>query len=160
MQPQLRLIKEEDDAEMGKLIKSVLTEFKANKPGTAFYDESTGHLSNVFTDAKSAYWVLEDNGKIVGGGGIYPTAGLPADTVELVKLYLSSETRGKGFGKLIINQCIEHARLLDYQNIYLESMPELNQAVSLYEKLGFEYLPQALGNTGHFGCDIWMLKKL
>ncbi|RYG05532.1 MAG: GNAT family N-acetyltransferase [Chitinophagaceae bacterium] len=160
MQPQLRLITKEDDAEMGKLIKSVLTEFKANKPGTAFYDESTDHLSTVFTDAKSAYWVLEDGGKIVGGGGIYPTAGLPADTVELVKLYLSSETRGKGFGKLIINQCIEHARLLGYKNIYLETMPELNQAVSLYEKLGFEYLPKALGNTGHFGCDIWMLKKL
>lgn len=160
MQPHLRLITKEDDAEMGKLIKSVLTEFKANKPGTAFYDESTNHLSTIFTDEKCAYWVLEEDGKIVGGGGIYPTAGLPTETCELVKLYLAPETRGKGFGKLIINKCVEQARLLGYQEIYLESMPELNQAVSLYEKLGFKYLSQSLGNTGHFGCNIWMLKKL
>ena len=160
MQPQIRLITKEDDAEMGKLIKSVLTEFKANKPGTAYFDESTDHLSTVFTEAKSAYWVLEETGKIVGGGGIYPTAGLPENTCELVKLYLAPETRGKGFGKLIIGQCIEKAKDLGYENVYLESMPELNQAVSLYEKLGFEYLNKPLGNSGHFGCDLWMLKKL
>lgn len=160
MQPQLKSITKEDDAEMGKLIKSVLTEFKANKPGTAYFDESTDHLSTVFTELKSAYWVLEEAGQIVGGGGIYPTAGLPENTCELVKLYLAPETRGKGFGKLIINQCIAKAKAFGYKYVYLESMPELNQAVNLYEKLGFEYLNKPLGNTGHFGCNLWMLKQL
>lgn len=160
MQPILRRLEEKDDLEMGKLIKSVLTEFKANKPGTAYYDESTNHLSIVFVDPKSDYWVLEERGEIVGGGGIFPTAGLPIDTCELVKLYLAKSTRGKGFGKLIINQCIAKARELGYQNLYLESMPELNQAVSLYERLGFEHQSESLGNSGHFGCDIWMVKKL
>ena len=160
MQPQLKSITKEDDAEMGKLIKSVLTEFKANKPGTAYFDESTDYLSTVFTEVKSAYWVLEEAGKIVGGGGIYPTAGLPENTCELVKLYLAPETRGKGFGKLIINQCIAKAKAFGYKYVYLESMPELNQAVNLYEKLGFEYLNKPLGNTGHFGCNLWMLKTL
>ena len=160
MQPIIRPIQHSDDAELGQLIKTVLTEFKANKPGTAFYDESTDHLSTVFEDPKSAYWVLEEDGKVIGGGGIYPTANLPGATCELVKLYLYPEARGKGLGKAIMEKCIASAKDLGYENVYLESMPELNQAVSMYERMGFEHQCAALGNSGHFGCDIWMVKKL
>ena len=118
------------------------------------------HLSTLFTLPNAAYWVVEDAGKIIGGGGIFPTEGLPADTCELVKLYLHQSARGKGLGVALINKCFEKAKSLGYQKIYLESMPELNQAVSLYEKLGFKRQCNALGNSGHFGCDIWMVKDL
>jgi putative acetyltransferase len=39
-------------------------------------------------------------------------------------------------------------------------MPELAKAVSIYEKVGFKSLESPLGNSGHCGCDIWMLKAL
>ncbi len=160
MKPTLRPIQQGDDADLGKLIKTVLTEFKANKPGTAYFDESTDHLSLVFENSRSAYWVVVDGDKIIGGGGIFPTAGLPEETCELVKLYLYPEARGKGLGKSLMDNCIEKAQELGYKNIYLESMPELNQAVAMYEKMGFEHQCSAIGNSGHFGCDIWMVKKL
>lgn len=156
----LRPIAKGDDKALGDLIRTVLTEFKANKPGTAYFDESTSYLSAVFEKPKSAYWVLESNGEIVGGAGIYPTDGLPADTCELVKLYLYPNARGKGYGKLLIDQCINDAENYGYKQVYLESMPELNQAVSLYERMGFQRRCEALGNSGHFGCDIWMVKTL
>lgn len=160
MEPNIRPIQLKDDAEVGTLIRNVLSEFKANKPGTAYFDEATSHLSTIFKHPKSAYWVIEEAGKIIGGGGIYPTDGLPSGTCELVKLYLYPSARGRGLGKAIINQCFDKAIELGYQQMYLESMPELNQAVSMYERLGFEHQCAALGNTGHFGCDIWMVKKL
>lgn len=160
MQPLLRPIQPQDNAQLGTLIRSVLAEFKANKPGTVYFDESTNHLSDVFEQDKAAYWVLEENDKIVGGGGIYPTEGLPDDTCELVKLYLYPEARGRGLGKMLILKAIEQALALGYKRMYLETMPELNQAVSLYESLGFEHQCAALGNSGHFGCDIWMVKVL
>lgn len=160
MEVKIRPIIQADDAEIGKLIKRVLTEFKANKPGTAFYDASTDHLSTVFDGQKNAYWVAELQGEIVGGAGIFPTEGLPDDTCELVKLYLNPNARGKGLGKLLINTCIDEARNKGFKNIYLESMPELSQAVRLYENIGFERLCNAMGNSGHFGCDIWMVKRL
>ena len=160
MQPTIRPIEQADNADLGKLIKTVLSEFKANKPGTAYFDESTDHLSDVFENPKSAYWVVVENEKIIGGGGIFPTDGLPSDTCELVKLYLYPEARGRGLGKMLMNKCFEMAPKLGYNTIYLESMPELNQAVSMYEKMGFEHQCSALGNSGHFGCDIWMVKKL
>ncbi len=160
MQPIIRPLQPSDNTALGTLIRSVLAEFKANKPGTAYFDESIYHLSTVFENPKSAYWVIEENGQIIGGGGIFPTEGLPDKTCELVKLYLYPEARGKGLGKALINACFEKALALGYKNIYLESMPELNQAVSMYEKMGFEHQCGALGNSGHFGCDIWMVKNL
>jgi putative acetyltransferase len=39
-------------------------------------------------------------------------------------------------------------------------MSELKQAIGVYEKFGFDYLNKPLGNTGHFGCDVWMLKNI
>ncbi|MGF1922759.1 MAG: GNAT family N-acetyltransferase [Bacteroidia bacterium] len=156
----LRTIQKADDSDLGRLIKTVLTEFKANKPGTAYFDKSTDHLSAVFDHPRAAYWVIEEDGRIIGGGGIFPTEGLPDETCELVKLYLYPEARGKGWGKAIMDQCFRKAVELGYKNIYLESMPELSQAVSMYEKMGFAHQCSALGNSGHFGCDIWMVKKL
>ncbi len=160
IQTQIRSIKQKDNAAVGQLIKAVLTEFKANKPGTAYYDESINHLSNLFENDKAAYWVIEENNNIIGCGGIFPTVGLPDKTCELVKLYLYPAARGKGLGRDLMFKCFEKAKELGYENIYLESMPELNQSVSLYEKIGFEHLDCALGNSGHFGCDIWMVRKL
>ncbi|WP_163362824.1 GNAT family N-acetyltransferase, partial [Escherichia coli] len=73
------------------------TEFGANKPGTVFYDDTTDHLYELFQSAPlSAYYVAEKNGELIGGAGIFPTEGLPANTCELVKMYLHKSARGMG----------------------------------------------------------------
>lgn len=97
---------------------------------------------------------------MVGGAGIFPTEGLPEGTCELVKMYLVPEVRGTGTGRLLMDQCFEFAKSAGYHSVYIETLPELHKAVAVYEHLGFERLPAPLGNSGHFGCDIWMLKKI
>lgn len=156
----VRTIEEKDNAALAKLIRTTLKEFGANHPGTVYYDESTDHLFNVFQTPLSVYYVAEWNNEIVGGGGIYPTEGLPEDTCELVKMYLYPHARGIGLGKLLIQKCIDFAKENFFKNIYIETMPELKQALKTYEKFGFNYIDQAIGNSGHFGCELWMLKKL
>ncbi|WP_343030567.1 hypothetical protein [Phnomibacter ginsenosidimutans] len=44
--------------------------------------------------------------------------------------------------------------------MYLETMPELTRAIPMYEKNGFHYLDGPMGQTGHFGCAIQMMKAL
>ncbi len=156
----VRLIQPTDNAALAAIIRTALTEFGANKPGTVFYDESTDHLYDLFQQQGSLYFVAHDGDTLLGGAGIYPTAGLPNGTCELVKMYLSAAARGKGVGRMLIDRCLEQARQMGYTQCYLETMPELKKAVSVYEKFGFSYLSQPLGNTGHFGCDVWMLKSL
>lgn len=156
----LRSLQPADNPVIAKIIRKGLEDFKANKPGTVYFDPTTDHLSDVFTKKGSQYFIAEENGVMLGGAGIYPTENLPEDTCELVKLYLSAEARGKGIGKILMQQCIEAAKQHGYKKIYLETMPELHIAVPMYEKFGFTYLPGPLGNSGHDGCDIWMIKNL
>jgi putative acetyltransferase len=156
----IRTIQPGDDEALAKIIRHTLEEFKANKPGTVYFDEATDHLAEVFKSFGSIYLVAELDGEIMGGGGIYPTVNLPEGTCELVKLYLSSKARGKGIGRLLMEKCITAAKDLGYKKIYLETMPELTIAIPMYEKYGFTYLPGALGCSGHTGCDVWMIKSL
>ena len=154
----IRLLQKEDNPIIAAIIRSVLTEFNANRPGTVYYDPTTDDLFTLFSKPNSEYWILEEDGKIAGGSGVYPTEGLPEGCCELVKLYLLPEYRGKGYGKLLIEKCFESAVKFGYKQVYLETMPELKMAMGLYEQCGFTYLKGPLGNSGHFGCDLWMLK--
>lgn len=157
----IRPITAGDNVALARAVRDTLAEFGAAKPGTAYYDEATDHLHELFSQMpRSAYFVAELDGEVMGGGGIFPTENLPADTVELVKLYLRPAARGRGVGKALINHCLQAARAAGYARVYLETTAELTQAIPLYEKLGFTYLTEALGSSGHFGCQIWMIRAV
>ena len=157
---QIRKIITDDNAAMASIIRNSLLEFNGAKPRTVYFDETTDHLSNVFTENRSAYFVVETDNEIAGGCGFYPTRGLPEDTCELVKLYISRKYRRNGYGQTLLQKCMQEAKKKGYEKIYLESMPELANAIAMYLKNGFEKIAGPLGNSGHTGCDVWMLKKL
>ena len=157
----IRPIQPSDNAAMAKIIRQSLEEFGANRPGTVYFDETTDHLFELFQSTpNSAYFIAERDGTLLGGAGIFPTDGLPEGTCELVKMYLSPSARGMGLGRHMINRCLEVAKQTGFSSVYLETMPELKKAVSVYEKFGFTYLQGPMGNSGHNGCDIWMIREL
>lgn len=157
----IRPIEPRDNAAMAAIIRRSLEEFGANKPGTVYYDDTTDHLFELFESTQnSAYFIAELDGRLLGGAGIFPTEALPEGTCELVKMYLSADARGMGLGRRMINLCLEKAKENGFRSVYLETKPELKKAVSVYEKFGFHYLDSPMGNSGHCGCDIWMLKEL
>jgi putative acetyltransferase len=157
---QIRPIEIHDNEAIALIIRNALTEFGANKPGTVFTDPTTDNLYQLFKKPGSFYQVAILNEEVVGGGGIFPTPGLPNATCELVKMYLKPEVRGFGLGRHFIAECLNLATTFGYHQVYLESMPELKDALKTYEKFGFNYLDAPLGETGHFGCGLWMLKSL
>ena len=157
---EIRPIKQRDNEAIAFIIRAVLSEFGAAKQGTVFYDPTTDDLFHLFGKNGSAYFIAEADGKVVGGCGIYPTEGLPLGCCELVKLYLLPEARKAGVGRRLIEWSIAVAKQFGFTKMYLESLPELSKAVSLYERMGFTYLPSALGDSKHFGCSVWMIKEL
>ncbi len=156
----IRPIESRDNETLAKVIRTALAEFGANKPGTVYFDPTTDALFELFRTPGSYYYVATIDEKVVGGCGIFPTENLPQGTCELVKLYVAKEARGTGLGKLLMEKSMSWAKENGYTQVYLESMPELKKAVSIYEKVGFKPLDHPLGNSGHDGCDIWMLKAL
>ena len=158
---QIRPIRKEDNAAIALIIRAALEEFGANKPGTVYFDETTDHLFELFNSNQNcAYFIAEEDAVILGGAGFFHSEGLDDTTCELVKMYLSKNARGKGFGQQMINHCIEVAKQQGFTQMYLETMPELKKAIQVYEQFGFNYLQGPMGNTGHDGCGIWMLKNI
>jgi putative acetyltransferase len=156
----IRPLRAEDNQATAAIIREILTEFGANKPGTVYFDPTTDDLFQLFSAPLSAYFIAESEDKIVGGSGVFPTPGLPEGCCELVKLYLLAEMRGLGLGLMLMENCFRKAIEFGFKQMYLETMPELRTAIGLYEKVGFAYLPGPLGRSGHFGCDLWMIKHL
>lgn len=79
--------------------------------------------------------LLDQNDKIVATGGLYK---LDDQSVELRKMYLSSEHRGKGLGKFLLKALIEKAKELGFKRIELETASVLKEAIGLYQKFGFQ----------------------
>lgn len=156
----IREIQKDDNAKLASIIRKVLEEFKANKQGTVYYDKTTDDLFNLFQQPGSTYFVAIMNDEIVGGCGIYPTENLPQGYCELVKLYLLPAARNYGIGKMLMEKSFEFAKNNGYKKVYLESMPELNKAVTLYKKYGFNPIEERLGDPSHFGCSVLMVKEL
>lgn len=157
---EIRPIRKSDNVKLASVMRRSLEEYGEAKPGTVYTDPTTDALYELFQKEKSFYYVATCDNEVIGGCGIYPTKGLPKGYGELVKLYLSGEHRGKGLGKKLMEKCMDEAKEHGYLYLYLESIPALNDAVHLYEKVGFEKIDQRLGDSGHFSCDLWMVKEL
>jgi len=157
---QIRKVNKEDNVCLARMIRKIFDEHNAPQKGTVYSDPTTDNLYELFQVEKCVLWVVEIDNEIVGCCGIYPTEGLPKYCAELVKLYLSANSRGKGIGKTLMEKSIESARELGYSELYLESFPAFSNAVSIYERQGFLKLDKPLGKSGHTSCNIWMLKKL
>ncbi len=153
-------IQENDNVKLAEVIRKVFIEFGVDKPGTVFTDPTTDALFELFQTPKSVYYVVKENDVILGGCGVFPTNGLPNGCTELVKFYLAKEARGKGIGRKLLGLCFETAKENGYKELYIESLPELEKAVGMYKKAGFKILEKPLGDSGHFACDVWMLKQL
>jgi putative acetyltransferase len=157
---QIRPIEKKDNPLLAELIRGVFREFKIDRPGTVYTDPTTDSLYELFQTPGSQYGVAEENGVLLGGCGVFPTGGLPSGCAELVKFYLSSGARGRGIGKALMQKSFEAAAAFGYRQLYLESFPELEKAVGMYEKAGFSRLPAPMGNSGHYACSLWMIRDL
>ena len=156
----IREIKEEDNLQIAKVIREVLVEFGAPKVGTAYEDKATDEMFENFNKTSSIYYVIEHNNLIVGGAGIAQLDNFDGKTCELQKMYFLPITRGKGLGSKLINTCLNKAKKLGFTDCYLETMPYMNAARALYKKNGFVSIEKPIGNTGHYSCNVFMLKKL
>lgn len=138
---------------MAAIIRRVMTELGASGPGFAIHDPEVDAMSAAYDDARSVYFVVEVDGRVLGGGGIAPLAGGDGATCELRKMYFLPELRGHGTGRALLERCLAAARERGYARVYLETLTGMDAAQRLYEKVGFTKRGCALGATGHFGCD-------
>lgn len=156
----IRPIETRDDATVAAIIRAVMPEFGAGGEGFAIHDAEVGAMSAAYAKPRSAYFVLEVAGKVVGGGGVAPLEHGEPDVCELRKMYFLPEARGLGAGQAMITRCLDAARAFDFKRCYLETLTGMDAAQALYRKHGFTPLCAPMGSTGHHGCDRWFVRDL
>jgi putative acetyltransferase len=90
-----------------------------------------------FIDAPppEASFVLEDDGQILGHGGVNSTH---AKGVVTFGMAVMPEARGTGGGRMLLDHIVEHARTHGCHKIELEVWVDNARAISLYATAGFE----------------------
>ncbi|ESU29231.1 N-acetyltransferase GCN5 [Flavobacterium limnosediminis JC2902] len=156
----IREIQKTDNVSVAQVIRTVLEEFNVPKVGTAYADPQLDRMFETYSEPKSAYFVVEKDGEIIGCAGIAPLANGSPDVCELQKMYFLPETRGLGIGARMMEICLEKAKTFGFKQCYLETMPYMEAAQKLYLKSGFTYLDAPMGCTGHSSCPVWMIKGL
>ena len=159
-EPIIREIKPEDNQQIATVIRDVLVEFGAPKVGTAYEDKATDRMFETYQKEKAGYFVIEIEGKIIGGAGFSQLDNCEENICEFQKMYFLPEARGKGLGSKLIDVCLQKAKTFGFEKCYLETMPYMKAARSLYKKNGFISLDKPVGNTGHYSCNVWMIKDL
>jgi putative acetyltransferase len=119
----IRSIEYQDDAAIAAIIRSVMPEFGAVGDGFAINDPDVDWMSRAYSDPKSAYFVVEHQGLVKGGGGVAPLAGGDGKTCELRKMYFLPELRGLGAGNALISLCLEAARSLGFASATWKPCP-------------------------------------
>lgn len=156
----IREIEQQDNEQIASVIRQVFISDNYPKTGTAFADKQLDFMFEAYNYPKAVYFVVEENGKIIGGAGVNVLENSKKNICELQKMYFLEEARGKGVGHEMILKCLEKAIEFRYEKCYLETLPEMLNAQKLYKKVGFEYLTKPLGGTGHTNCPVWMIKEL
>ena len=155
----MRPMRAGDDAAIADIIRTVMPEFGADGPGFAIHDAEVGAMHAAYSRSGAAYFVIEREGLVLGGGGIAPLDGVDG-VCELRKMYFRSGLRGLGAGTALIGRCLHAARRLGFRQCYLETLTGMDAAQALYQRAGFQRIAEAMGATGHFGCNRFYLRAL
>ena len=102
--------------------------------------------------------MLLQEGKVVGGVGLAEFSGFP-HCCELQKLYLDDAVKGRGYGYRLMDFIEDRARELQYRQMYLETHSNLQAAIHLYEKCGYQEI-ESPDCVVHSTMDRFFLKVL
>ena len=145
--PKLRCANNHDCPGIAQLVFAVLREYSL-KPAPESTDADLKDIERSYIKSGGAFLVLEaKDGSIVGAYGLYR---IDRATCELRKMYLQKSFRGRGLGKLLMEDALANARRMGFKKVTLETASVLTEAISLYKSYGFvEYQPDHLSSR----CD-------
>ena len=143
-----------DRTSASNVIRTVLEEYGLPwQPESA--DRDVIEVESAYLEVGGEFWVVERNSTIVGTAAYQPIA-RGQNAVEIRKMYLLPEVRGRGLGKYLLSRLEKAIAIKDYQEIWIETASVLWEAVKLYEHSGY----QPANGVETQRCDLVYLKKL
>jgi len=111
------------------------------------------------TAPHTSYFVAFDTSEeqnLIGYGGLAKLQGSPQADIQTIAI--SQESRGKGFGKKLLERLIEEAVNQQAQEIFLEVRADNEVAQNLYLALGFEHIDTRKRYYQPADVDAWVMR--
>jgi putative acetyltransferase len=119
-----------------EIIRSVLAEYGLGwEPEGA--DRDVLEVETHYQETGGEFWVVEQQGKLVGTAAYYPIQ-RGHNAVEIRKMYLLTEARGRGLGRFLLQQLEQAIVSRQFDQIWIETASVLKEAVKLYETSGYQ----------------------
>jgi len=99
--------------------------------------EILDHPRENVIDRGGFIFLLKEDDEIIGTAGIFK---MNNEEYELIKMFVSPKHRGKRFGDMLLEKCINKAKELNASKLILFSNSQLQTAIRLYEKFGFKHI--------------------
>ena len=131
---QMRPATNADAAAVRALVFGVLGEYGL-KPSPTDTDADLFDIEASYFSRGGRFDVLSNaSGGIIGTVALFP---IDERTVELRKMYLRGDARGRGHGRRMLEHAIKQAKRMGFARITLETASVLKEAVALYTRYGF-----------------------
>lgn len=143
-----------DRALAAEIIRSVLAEYGLGWEPTGA-DRDVLEVEDAYLSKGGEFWVVEYQGELVGTAAYYPVK-RGEKAVEVRKMYLLPQARGKGLGRFLLQELEKAIATRQFKQIWVETASVLKEAVQLYEKSGY----QAATGVETLRCDRIYLKVL
>jgi GNAT superfamily N-acetyltransferase len=129
----LRPFSEKDQEGVKGLILTILAkEYPFDK--SAYSDSDLEKIGQTYGGSRNMFFVVEDNGAIVGTVGIKEDA---KDEALLRRFFVDSVYRGKGYGTQLLSEAVDFCKNKGYKKIYFRCTDRMAEAMKLCTKRGF-----------------------
>jgi ribosomal protein S18 acetylase RimI-like enzyme len=157
----LEVAKPRDLAEVEALVKLAYGEFREYFPETA-WSAWMDNISKVVHAEVGIILLAVESGKIRGVVKFYPDAASskmgswPPGAAAIRILAVHPDYRGQGLGRRLVQECLNRARSLKIPKIYLYTGTFMKAARQLYERFGFQRIPEYDKEPGPlaYGLDL------
>lgn len=119
------------------------------------YDAEIADLRSKYGEPDGRLYIARLDGKAVGCVAMKRHDG--ENSGELKRLYVRPEYRGRGYARILAEKIFEDAKEIGYEAVYLDTLPGLDAAKHLYDKLGFTVCEPY--NDDPMGCSIFMCRR-
>jgi putative acetyltransferase len=140
-------------------IRSLLREYAESLPFSLDFqefDHEVAELPGEYAPPHGALLLVRAAGAPVGCVALRPLSG---DVCELKRLYVRPGGRGGGLGRRLVEAAVGEARRLGYRRIRLDTVPGMEAAQALYERLGFReiapYTANPIAGARFLELQVW-----
>jgi len=107
------------------------------------FDKELAHLPGDYSPPEGHLFLATETDQVAGCAALRK---IGADVCEMKRLYVRSSQRGTGLGRRLAEESIGEARRLGYCAMRLDTLPGMEAAQALYERLGFRDVAPYTGN--------------